>query len=383
MLTSAATITYEVILWQGDLPSQLCADWDYLATRDTTSPFTHRAWLDIAYRHRAIAPWGVLVIRKGEHPIGLFPLRKISPWTWGLVSWFGQSELQLLVDPAWAMEAWTGLAQWFATRPGLAYLSLGLSSDPAQARYFSEACALVGLTPHITEHAMPVVLSTLPDCWEALDGKMRKRILTAERDLTRDYPDMMVEFVREPVACLRALNELIRLFRRRWDGELGGSVFHQACQQVAYHDALMWAVTHGYGGISVLRAAGRTLAVQTCYHLPGHDTLYGQLIARDTEALPNRYSPGVVLIGHMIRTYIGQGIHTIHLGAGARSYKFLFNGQSHPRLNLAASRVPLAAALLPGLDRALHLAQRAPIHAAYYAQHRLLHGTAQQRKTGK
>ncbi|HEY3377037.1 MAG TPA: GNAT family N-acetyltransferase [Armatimonadota bacterium] len=373
-------ITYDLVPWQGALPARIGAEWDYLTALDTATPlFNYREWLTLAEPCAPRAPRALLIIRQGAEPIALLPLQKKSPWTWGLLSWFGQADQQLLLDPAREANAWTGVARWLRATPIVAQLSLGATCHAQRIDHFRQACDDVGLTCLVTAHEKPVVLSTVPESWEvflaSLGPRMRKDIRQAERALERDFPDLTVDFLSDPSACHAALDELITLHRQRWGDSLGGCIFDKASHCVQYHLALEWALRRGWATISAVRAGGHTLATQALFHIPGQQALYAQFIARDTERLPKRYSPGIVLMSHMLRWAMAREVSQVNLGAGAGAYKLVFNGEPLPRWKLAMARSPLGATVAHTINRGLYLAQRTPRYTTFYAQ-RLLDGIA-------
>lgn len=377
-LLGASAVTFELTPWRSALPAQVCDAWDMLSARDAAaSIFTRREWFEPAMRHRAITDASILLVRKHGHPIALLPLHKRSPWSWELLSWFPQDDAQMLIDPTEVDDAWDGALRWLCERSGKSLLSFGNCRDDGHREGIIAAANRQGLISVISTKTPPTAMSLLPSSWEelleALTPSTRKDMRQAERTLERDYPDLAVEFLTDPAACRDAFAEFLRLFRQRWGDRPGGCEFDRPGQLAAYQEMLDWAVRNGYGMVTVLRAAGRTLVVQITYHLPGQDTLYAQFIARDTDAIPKRYSPGMVLMNHTIRWAIRRGITRVNLGHGAVQYKLAYNGSAHPRAHLAMARSPLGAAIIPQLDVGCHLLRRAPVHLDYHMR-RLLRG---------
>lgn len=140
-----------------------------------------------------------------------------------------------------------------------------------------------------------------------------------------------------------------------------------------YREIMTWAVRKGYGAIGVLRLRERVVALQTLLHIPGQHTAYCHFNARDSEGLPSRASPGMVLVAHVMRWANARGVTMIGIGTGNASYKLSLGGSEQPLWEMRATCSPLVSALLPPLTRAVHVAVRLPVHVQYHAQ-RLLRG---------
>jgi CelD/BcsL family acetyltransferase involved in cellulose biosynthesis len=89
----------------------------------------------------------------------------------------------------------------------------------------------------------------------------------------------------------------------------------------------------------------------------------------------SRYSPGLILIGHIIDHYAERGYRALDLGVGSDSYKRLFCKSSEPIFDCfipLSVRGTVAAAAISGLTRAKYLVKRSP--ALLHAAQRLRHG---------
>ena len=353
------------------LPPQVSTDWDELARLDTRAPvFNYREWFMLAAQEHLLRRWYVLTIRRHDRPIALLPLRKRTPWSWEVLSWFGQDDAQILVDPCAEEAAWQGVAHWLRHYPGAGYLTLGACGDSARIEAFARACRDEGMLPQRHDRVPPTVVCSLPESWEALlaslGARTRKEIRQVERNLQQDFPDFTVEFPRNPAVCRQAVEDLARLYRVRWGNRHGGCVFDAPPNIAYYQQALAWAMRGGYATAGVTRVHGQVLAVQTLFHIPGQSIVYAQMFGRDTEMLPKRYSAGMAIHCHLMRWAMAHGITAVSLGPGALPYKLVFNGTIHPRWIVGAARTPRDAVMLPRLDRLEHMAHRAPVHAANY-----------------
>jgi len=334
--------------------------------------FTRHEWLELAARAGAITPWGIIVIWRGEQAFGLFPLRKRSPWTWEMMAFFSQDNPQMLIDPAHEDAAWTGLARWMANTPAVGALSLGACSDARRIEQFQRIFREQQLHVKVTPLAVSSVHSRLAASWqeflENLEPSHRKDLLRAERRLFRDFPDVAIEYLTDPDACLDALDKMMRLYRRRWGKTAGGCIFDNPRNTAFYRAAVHWAAKNGFAAVSILRARGQLVVAGTKFHIPGQDMFYEQFIVRDPDMLPNRYSPGLAESCHTIRRATSHGAQTLNQGAGTLPYKLMLNGRAIPLWNVTAIRSPLAGLVCTTADRALHIIKRLPVHVWHHLE---------------
>jgi len=88
----------------------------------------------------------------------------------------------------------------------------------------------------------------------------------------------------------------------------------------------------------------------------------------------SRYSPGLILIRHIIDHYAERGYRALDLGVGSDSYKQLFCKGSEPIFDCfipLSVRGTVAAAAMSGLTRAKYLVKHSPalLHAAQMLRH--------------
>ena len=363
--------TWELEHVHGELPPQVCRDWDELAQIDALAPvFTYREWFALAARDRALPRWYVLTIRRHDRPIALFPLSKRSARSWEVISWFGHDEPQVLIDPMEETAAWNGVAHWLRHYPGAGGLLLSACGNQQRIAAFTQACHDEGMMTNVSDKVNSSVVFPLPGSWEALlatlGAETRAGIRQAERHIARDYPDAAMEMVEDPRDCREVIDDLERLYLARWGGWGGGCALDPPPSRAFYRHALEWALAQRYAVIGALSVGGRRIAIQTVFHIPGQSTLYMQMSARDMDGLPKRYRPGMMVLNHLLRWAIDRGATTANIGIGVFPYKLSFNGEIHQRWIAGAARTPWDSAMLPRLDRLLRVAHRAPVYAANY-----------------
>jgi len=366
-------IDWQSIPWSTPLPAEAVAIWEEMSRVDREAPvFTRHEWLELAAQAGAITPWGIIVVRRNQQAVGLFPLRKRSLWTWEMLAFFSQDNPQMLIDPEHEEMAWTGLARWMAKTPAVGALSLGACSDARRVERFQRIFREQQLHVKVTPLAVSSVHSRLAANWQEFLGIIepshRKDLLRAERLLFRDFADARIEYLTDPDACLETLEEMICLYRRRWGETAGGCIFDNPRNVAFYRAAVHWAVKNGFAAVSTLRARGRLIVAGTKFHIPGQDMLFEQFIIRVPDILPNRYSPGLVESCHSVRWAMSLGVKTINQGAGALPYKLMFNGSAIPLQQVTAVRGRVAGLACITADRALHIIKRLPVHIRHHLE---------------
>lgn len=362
-------ITYEVILWETTLSPHARAAWrELLAAQPSAPVFLHPEWFDEACHVGAVRPWQVVVIRRQRRPIAVIPLRKRTPWTAEVVTMLSPDCPPLLIDPSAEAAVWTGFAAWLRSSAGIGVVSLGRHRDTPQVRRLQQMATDHGF-PFFRRPAGAAMWAPLPTGWDAylasLSRSMRTKMRTAEQRLQRDVPDAVVEVLSSPSACLAAVDDLIRLSCHQWENRVEGSLLQHQRVAEFYRRIVHWEVTRGWAVMPVLRVNARTVVVATLFHIPGQEAAYYHLIGRDPDVLPSRYSPGIVLLGTLIRAAIARGARRLNLGQGAHPYKITLGGTPSPQWECFVARSAIDAAVLPTLDPALQHLRGLPTYVRH------------------
>jgi CelD/BcsL family acetyltransferase involved in cellulose biosynthesis len=362
----------DIMLWKGRLDERLHDAWNYLLTVDPhATVFHHPQWFLLACQTGVTHPWGVVLIRVGGQPVGLFPLRRYNPWRWEILRPCAQYEPQWLIDPQYEQAAWDGLLTWFHQLPGIALLALGISDHEERFTRLEAASERQRLFARRKQRRLPVTWSQLPESWEAfltaIPASTKKELLRAEKRLRRDYPDeVVIEYLSDLASGAEAIEELIRLNRCRWGAQLGGCFLDDPKQRTFFQQVLVWALQQGMATMSRLRVQGKTVVVSALFHLPGRDVLYEHFVARDCAVLPNYYSPGIVECNATMQWAIQRGFHIVNQGTGNSQYKLKYLGVERPRWTVLVTRSRLALQVLPLVEKALYLLSRIPAHLGFY-----------------
>lgn len=368
-----AELRYETFAMNAAIPTPVRRVWEYLVSRDTTAKiFSYPEWVSLASQAGVTSPWRLLVISHGDRPIGLLPLHKPSPWNAESIAPLSADHVSMLIDPRDAPLAFSGIAEWFRSQHAVRLLTIGPCGNAHYKTLFLQACRERQLATH--EQAFPPsIWIPLPEQWEGyleeLGAATRKSIRTAEKRLTRDFPDLQCEILTTPGDAIdMALQELIRLYRLRWGNQVGGSYFHDARNVDFFLCVMQWALSRGYAAVPRLSVGGKTVAVSTILHVPGQDYAFFHLIARDMDALPSYYAPGIFINMHSIRWAMQQGIRQINIGSGKSDHKLLLGGTPEPIWGISVAHSAVALGLATRSSRALHVIRRLPVHLWYHLQ---------------
>jgi CelD/BcsL family acetyltransferase involved in cellulose biosynthesis len=368
VLAGQSSVAISALRWHGAAREQCRSIWDRLCDVNPELPvFAHPQWFALACEARAASPCRIVTITGDERPLGLFPLQRTTPWTIRHTDPMTLGATPPVVDPPHAEAAWRGLFSWFrASR--FALLHLGDATDPALIEMLTAIASDLKLVV-AAQATTPIIVLPLPASYEAYLGGLRKsargNLRRAERQLHEDYPDSHLELLTSPAHAERAIDTLMEFYRRRWGNQVGGSVFHDPRQCRFFQQAMMWVLQRGWGVVARLSISSHPVALATLLHIPGQSTAYYHYAVRDLDALPQRYSPGLVVLDHLIRRAIERGAAALQMGAGNAYYKTLVGGEEVPRSTITVARSAFTAAVLPHFNRLLHLAVRSPQHLAY------------------
>ena len=345
--TRSATIAIEAIPWTGVIDDRLRSDWELLIARQQVPPFHYPQWIELAGAAGIIHPWRILVLRQDQYPIGLLLLHKRLPWTAEVCHAFSEDFPMMILAPEAEERIWHTMMPWLLGRDGINLISFSRWRETQRMELFSTIAHAHGVFPYL-RRVTPDFWIDLPDSWDAylanLGKTTRRNIRHQEAQLQRDFGEgnISIEILTETARCVSAVEELITLHRQRWHQQRG-SYFDDPRMAAFYRNAVHWAAENGCLAIPVMRMQSRTITLLTIFHLPGQDTAYLHCSARDLDALPSKYSPGIVLLAHSFRWAIARGVKRLALGIGTTYYKSLLGGYECPRFEVFAARSPLQA----------------------------------------
>lgn len=187
------------------------------------------------------------------------------------------------------------------------------------------------LKPHLQKaggqyaegYSMPCPYVALPDNWDTyenqhLSSSLRKNIAYYRRRIERDYPDQVAfESIADVKGLAVALSALREMHINRWSSAGQTTPFENA-QYIAFLDDFSAAaLAGGWLRLVVLRVRDEIAAVNYC--CKQGDVYYGYQRAFSQEW--GKYSPGRLLMAHLIQMAIQEGareLDMLHGAAGAK-----------------------------------------------------------------
>jgi len=344
----------DVIPYQNNLPDEVRFAWEALLPGSMTPVFLHPDWLAMAIDTHAVERGFVLIFRDGDGVRGLLPLQYRTRWTAEITAPMAPDILPLIVTPGAEEALWPALAAWLR-RSSFLMVRLG-RLPPERFTHLLELTLAQGLTPIVRQAAL-ALWAPLPDSWEAylkgLPKSSRYKVRHAEEKILADFPDADIRLNTDPVTCTGEVETLIRLNLLRWQHQKHRSFLENPRMTALLRRFTAWAVTQGFGCVATLRISGQTVAAATGIHVPGQPAAYYHVVGRHPTALPNQYSPGLLLVGRIIRWAIERGAERVSLGQGSMPYKLVLGGVEHPQWELTIATSKMAAAVMCMVDPAI------------------------------
>jgi len=366
MLSTALTDLHSrTVSWDDRLSPQLRRDWENLITACPHTPvFSYPDWLEMAVNAQVIKPCCLLTIYLGKHPIGIIPLHKRTYWTAEVCYPLSEDFPAMVIDPQAEELAWYGFMLWCKAYSRFGLLSLGRWRNCLQIEMVQQTAFETGLFP-FTRRIEPDIWISFPESWAeylaSLNTDIRRNLQRREKQFRQDFGEgFAVDILTGNQITRERVDELITLHRQRWHGQRGSYFDHERNTDF-YREITCWAAGKGYLVMPVLRLNGKTITLATIFHLPGQQIAYAHCMARDVEALPNNYSPGIVLFTHFFRWAIARGIKHVSMGIGTSYYKRLFGGREYQRSELFIARSRREARVLMKIDPAVYILQHLPV----------------------
>ncbi len=193
----------------------------------------------------------------------------------------------------------------------------------------------------------------LPESWEdfhaSLPKRKRRNLRRAHAKLDEEHPGAWrVERVSDPAEVDAMMVEMMRLHQAKWRalGKPGGfadaptTAFHRAIAARLAAQGRLWLFRFVIGEA--------VAAIEYAYAFDGRVYAY----ASGVEAAQLDYSPGQMLMEHMIGEAIRQGMHTYDFLRGDEEYKFFWQAECHFDHGLRWAASPRARAARTAIDLA-------------------------------
>ena len=300
--------------------------WQRLLARSAfPSPFMSWAW-----QSAWLASFGqgrrlrlLRVVNAAGELAGLLPLSEDGDGVLRILGGVDTSDYLDLIAPAGLEEdVWAALLQSLATAPDTWDLH-GIRAASATASLLPALASAYGLRATATvEERCPVL--GLPATWDAyvarLTGKQRHELQRKIRRLARELPEAAVLAWASPAALEARLPAFFALHRR---SRTGKARFMDARMEVFFRAAVGGLGARGQARLWTLEQAGRAIAAFVCLEWPGAVGLYNSGFDPDLAAL----SPGIVLLGRVIRDAIDRGVGRVDFLRGEEPYKLGFGAR--------------------------------------------------------
>jgi CelD/BcsL family acetyltransferase involved in cellulose biosynthesis len=194
-----------------------------------------------------------------------------------------------------------------------------LDSESAFAPAMERASRQAGLAC-TRERAQRIVFVDLPGDWQAFLGSLsaqrRQRIRRLRRKLAARHPTRFFVW-RDANSLDRAVDELARLHRKRWQGT-GASESFASAQYLGFHRGVVKACfMRGWLRLYCLQVGGQLVAMLYTYRF--RNRIY--LMQAGFDPAYASFSIGFVLLGHALEHAIQEGNEVFDFLRGEHRYK--------------------------------------------------------------
>ncbi len=312
-------------------------EWDRLVGASRLrSPFLTWTWQ--AEWARAFAAGHRLEIRRVEdgsgQTVALLPLFEGEPGVLTVVGGADVSDyLDLIAVEGREEEAWVALLQARAAERVVWELHAvpGASPTVTALPQLAQVCGLEAAVA--VEERCPVL--ALPGTWQAylaaLSSKHRHELGRKTRRLEREVPDARPSCAMRPEEVQARLGDFLDLHRR---SRTGKARFMDARMEAFFRSAVTALAQRGAARLWFLDSPAGPIASFITLEWDGTVGLYNSGFHPDRAAL----SPGVVLLGHLIRDAIERGKRRFDFLRGEERYKHEFEPVPEPVYHVRIAR---------------------------------------------
>jgi CelD/BcsL family acetyltransferase involved in cellulose biosynthesis len=163
----------------------------------------------------------------------------------------------------------------------------------------------------------------LPGTWEdyykTLSLKSRKNIRTAQSKLNADYPGM-VEYacVTDPQELHGVMETLFEIIQNRCHSQSISTAFDDPSFIDFHHAISKIALDHGWLRLHTINIEGNVIGVSYCFRY--RNCIFGYNAGYNINW--RKYSPGTLLMAHVIRSSIQEAADVLDMGQVSAEYKF-------------------------------------------------------------
>lgn len=175
----------------------------------------------------------------------------------------------------------------------------------------------------------------LPGSWDAflarLTSKHRHELLRKMRRLDRELPGTAANSYAAPADVAARLDDFLTLHR---GSRTGKARFMDGRMAQFFRTAIVGLAERGMARLWLLERDRRALATFVCLEWPGHVGLYNSGFDVQLAAV----SPGIALLGHVVRDAIERGIGRLDFLRGEEPYKLAFGASPEDLYRIRVSR---------------------------------------------
>ena len=252
--------------------------------------------------------------------VAALPLYEASPGVFETIGGADVSDyLDLVAVAGREEEAWTALLEARGAEPVEWRLHAVPADSPTVTALprLARACGLAAEA--VVDDRCPVL--TLPATWDAylagLGGKHRHELGRKMRRLEREAPEARASCAHRPADVTARLGDFFDLHRR---SRAGKARFMDPRMEAFFREAVMALAERGAARLWFLDTASGPIASFVVLEWGDTVGLYNSGFHPDRAAL----SPGVVLLGHLIRDAIERGRRRFDFLRGEERYKYEF-----------------------------------------------------------
>ena len=289
--------------------------WEWVSTCWRHYGHGRELWLlivkDETGRLAGLAPWMLM-----HHRLGPLRLRRIRFIGSGLVC---PCHLDVIARPGEKAAVCAALLSYlYANRREWDVVDLeGVAENCVLESHFARLDGRCRVTKDLV---CPLI--SLPDSWEAyhksLKKKLRRNLRYFDSLLEREHPDQaFFHRVTEADELSSAMDSLVTMHQKRWHGKGQVTCFDNS-RYVRFHcEIAALALERGWLRFYQLKVADQAIAALYCFR--HQDTFYAYQIGFDPDW--SRYSPGRLLIAHVIQESIKEKARAFDWLRGEDEYK--------------------------------------------------------------
>jgi CelD/BcsL family acetyltransferase involved in cellulose biosynthesis len=324
-----------------------------------------RPWQQMVGAREGLRPLVVVAYDRDGSPLLLFPLAleqargvRIAHFMGGKHATFNMP----LWDRGFAAAASRADldALFVAIRERAGVDLLAFSQQPLAWQDLPNPMALLRRQPSVNDCPMTTIAPGAPDA-ERISQSLRRRLKSKERKLAA-MPGYRYHVAASDADVRRLLDAFFRIKPLRMAEQKLPNVFADPGVEDFIRDACMTKLTGGGRVIEmhVLESDGDVMAI---FAGVADGFRFSMMFNTYTVSASSRFSPGLILLRHIIDHYSGLGYRSLDLGVGSDSYKRLFCKANEPIFDCFISlstRGSAAAILMSAAGRIKRLVKSSP-----------------------